>query len=134
MAGATTTRIVTKTTGLGSSHSYDNTSTDTVPVEHDPPRYIIIDSATTTAKQISDLCPQIALAKMYKVRIKAMVGTIYVSMDASGTGTITSATAQQVLLVGEEILVRPNTGGNLGILIDAAAVTDAIELEVWGKA
>ena len=136
MAGVATSKINVKVTGLGDTveaNSDFDATTLTVPTERSAD-YIIVSTATTTALQLSDLAPSIALAKMDALYIKAEVGTIYVSLDTAGTTSITSTTAQVVLTVGQEMFVHLNQGGNLGVVIDAAAVTDAFSYILTGTA
>ncbi|HDZ13767.1 hypothetical protein LCGC14_1064850 [marine sediment metagenome] len=136
MAGVATSKINLKVTGLGDTIESNpdlDATTLTVPTERSSD-YIIVSTATTTALQISDLAPSIALAKMDALYIKAEVGTIYVSLDTSGTTSITSATAQMALTVGKDILIHLNQGGNLGVVIDASAVTDAFSYILTGTA
>lgn len=135
MAGVATSKINMKVTGLGNAIEVNPTdvTTLTVPTERSAD-YIIVSTATTTALQLSSLAPSIALVKMDALYIKAEVGTIYVSLDTSGTTSITSATAQISLTVGQEMFVHLNQGGNLGVVIDAAAVTDAFSYVLTGTA
>ncbi len=136
MAGVATSKINVKVTGLGDTveaNSDFDATTLTVPTERSAD-YIIVSTATTTALQLSDLAPSIALAKMDALYIKAEVGTIYVSLDTAGTTSITSTTAQVVLTVGQEMFVPLNQGGTLGVVIDAAAVTDAFSYILTGTA
>lgn len=133
MAGAAVLKTNLKITGLGSTQEFDNTVTLTVPVEAQS-GYTVVATATTTAIQLFDMVDHIALAKMYGVLLKAEVGTIYITVDTAGTGTITSATADLVLNVGESSYIPVNPDGNLGMLIDAAAVTDAFSWTILGKA
>ena len=136
MAGVAIAKINVKITGLGDTIEANpdfDSKTLTVPTER-ASDYIIVATATTTALQLSTLAPQIALAKMDALYIKAEVGTIYVSLDTSGTTSITSATAQITLTVGTSMLVHLNQGGNLGVVIDAAAVTDAFSYILTGTA
>ena len=136
MAGAAKSKVNLKITGIGdtveANPSY-STVTLTVPTEKSS-GYVVVTTATTTAIQLSDLAPQIALAKMDALYIKAEVGTIYISLDMAGTTSITSITAQIVLTVGKDMLVHLNQGGNLGVVIDAAAVTDAFSYVLTGTA
>lgn len=76
----------------------------------------------------------IALSKIYGVYIKAEVGTIYITIDTAGHGTLTSATADLVLNVGESAWLPINPAGNLGILVDASAITDAFSWLIVSKA
>ena len=135
MAGALKVRTIVKLTGLGEEINIDTEKTMTVPVEHGGSgRYIVHETAGTTAIQVSDLFPQIALTKMYGVYIKAEVGTIYVILDTAGTTTFDSTTADLVLNVGEACYLPINPGGNLGLIIDASAVTDAFSWLILGNA
>lgn len=133
MAGAAVLKTNLKVTGLGNDIEFDNTVTLTVPVEVQT-GYTVVATATTTAIQLFDMVDHIALAKMYGVYIKAEVGTIYVTADTAGTGTITSATAVHVFNVGEGSFIPINPSGNLGMVIDAAAVTDAFSWAILGQA
>ncbi len=133
MAGIATVKINVVVTGLGDSTTVDNTVVMTVPVEHQK-GYTIVTTATTTAIQLFDLVDHIALAKIYGVYIKSEVGTIYISVDTAGTGTITSSTADLVLNVGEAGYIPVNPGGNLGMVVDASAVTDAFSWMILGSA
>lgn len=133
MAGVATVAIKVKITGLDDDFETYNSQAMTVPVEFQD-GYTIVATATTTAIQLFDMIDHIALAKIYGVYIKAVAGTIYISVDTAGTGTITSSTADLVLNVGEACYLPVNPGGNLGMVIDAAAVTDAFKWVVLGKA
>lgn len=136
MAGAAIAKINVKVTGLGddveANPDFDS-ETLAVPTERSFD-YVIVDTATTTALQLSTLAPKIALAKMDVLYIKAEVGTIYVSLDTAGTTSLTSATAQMKITVGKSIKVHLNQGGNAGVVIDAAAVTDAFSYILTGTA
>lgn len=133
MAGVAVLKTNLKVTGLGNDKEMDNTVTLTVPVEVQQ-GYTIVATATTTAIQLFDMIDHIALAKMYGVYIKSEIGTIYYSVDTAGTGTITSTTADMVLNVGESNFVSINPSGNLGMVVDAAAITDAFSWMILGKA
>ena len=133
MAGVAKVTIKVDVTGIGEEISIDNTKTMTVPVEVQS-GYTVVATATTTAIQLFDMIDHIALAKIYGTYIKAEVGTIYITVDTTGTDTITSATADLVLNVGEACWLPINPGGNLGLVVDAAAVTDAFSWCVLGKA
>ena len=133
MAGAAVLKTNLKVTGLGNDVEFDNTVTLTVPVEIQT-GYTVVETATTTAIQLFDMIDHIALAKMYGVYLKAEVGTIYIVVDTTGTSTLTSTTADLVLNVGESCYIPVNPGGNLGMVIDAAAVTDAVSWLILGKA
>ena len=135
MAGIATVTINVKITGLGSDIEV-NPALDgvvmTVPVEVQS-GYTVISTATTTGIQLFDMVDHIALAKIYGVFIKAKVGTIYISVDTAGTGTITSATADLVLNVGEPCYIPVNPSGNLGMVVDGSVVTAAFEWLILGK-
>ena len=133
MAGEAILKTNLKVTGLGNDVEFDNTVTLTVPVEVQS-GYTVVATATTTALQLFDMVDHIALAKMYGVYLKSEVGTIYISVDTAGTGTITSSTADLVLNVGESCYLPVNPSGNLGMVIDASAVTDAFTWLILGKA
>ena len=133
MAGAAVLKTNLKVTGLGNTVEFDNTVTLTVPVEVQT-GYTVVETATTTAIQLFDMVDHIALAKIYGVYLKSEVGTIYIAVDTSGTGTITSTTADLVLNSGESCYIPVNPDGNLGMVIDAAAVTDAFSWMILGKA
>ena len=133
MAGIATLSVSLKVTGIGDDVLVANTQALTVPVEIQK-GYIIVATATTTAIQLFDFITAIALAKIYGVWIKAEVGTIYITADTAGTGTITSTTAVHVLNTGEATYIPVNPGGNAGMVVDAAAVTDAFSYIVLGKA
>lgn len=136
MAGVATAKINIKVTGLGDTvemNSDFDAETLTVPVEL-AKGYVVVSTATTTAIQLSDIAPQIALAKMYRLYVKSEVGTIFMTIDTAGTGTITSLTADMSLKVGESCIIPINSSGNLGFLFDAAAVTDAFSWVLLGEA
>ena len=133
MAGSAILKTNLKVSGIGDTLEFDNTVTLTVPVEIQS-GYTVVATATTTAIQLFDMVDHIALAKIYGVVLKAEVGTIYITVDTSGTGTITSTTADLVLNVGESCYIPVNPGGNLGMIIDAAAVTDAVSWVILGEA
>lgn len=135
MAGIATVKINVKITGLGDDVEVNpdfDAVTMTVPVEV-ASGYVVAATATTTAIQLSDLAPQIALSKMYGLYVKSKVGTIYIQVDTSGTTTF-STTAHITLNVGESCYIPINPSGNLGVTFDAAAVTDAFEWLLLGKA
>lgn len=133
MAGEAILTTTLSVTGLGGTVSRTNTVTLTVPVEVQT-GYTVVATATTTGIQLFDMVDHIALAKMYGVYLKAEVGTIYITVDTAGTGTLTSATADLVLNVGESCYIPVNPSGNLGMVIDAATVTDAFSWLILGKA
>ena len=133
MAGVATLAISLKVTGIGDTIDVANSQTLTVPVEVQK-GYVVVAAATTTAIQLFDFITAIALAKIYGVYIKAEVGTIYIGVDTAGTGTITSTTADLVLNTGEATYIPVNPAGNRGMIIDAAAITDAFSYVILGKA
>lgn len=133
MAGSAKVTIKVDVSGIGEEINISNTKTMTVPVEVQC-GYTVVSTATTTAIQLFDMIDHIALANIYGVYIKAEVGTIYITVDTAGTGTITSATADLVLNVGESCWLPINPDGNLGLVVDASAVTDAFSWLILGKA
>ena len=133
MAGSAKVTIEVNVSGLGEEISISNTKTLTVPVEV-MSGYTVVDTATSTALQLFTDVAKIALAKVYMVYLKAEVGTIYISVDTAGTDSISSATADLVLNVGESCVLPVNPDGNLGMVIDASAVTDAFSWIILGKA
>lgn len=138
MAGVLKVRTIINCTGLGEEFTIDTGEvTQTVPVEHGGSgKYIIHTTAGTTAMQLSDLFPQLALNKIYAVYIKAEVGTIYVMLNTAGTTTFDSTTADKVIPVGKSqfILVNPDLTTANGMTIDASAVTDAFTITAFAKA
>ena len=138
MAGALKLTIKADVTGLGEEINIDTGAvTMTVPVEHGGSgKYIVHATATTTAMQLSDLFPQLALAKIYGVYIKAEVGTIYIMLNTAGTGTFGVTTADLVLLVGKSayLPVNPDLTSANGMTIDASVVTDAFTITAFAKA
>lgn len=136
MAGVLKLRMIINCTGLDEEIPIDTDEvTMTVPVEHGGSgKYIIHATAQTTAIQLSDLFPQLALTKIYGVYIKAIVGTIYIQVDTAGTTTFVAADAHLVLNVGEFCYLPVNPDGNAGIAIDAAAITDAFVITAFAKA
>ncbi len=138
MAGALKVRTIINCSGLGEEYTIDTGEvTMTVPVEHGGQgKYIIHHDATTTALQLSTLFPQLALAKIYAVYIKAEVGTIYIMLNTAGSTTFGETTADLRLLVGEHCYLPLNqdlTTAN-GMTIDAAAVTDAFTITAFAEA
>ncbi len=136
MAGVAKVKINVKVTGLGDDIEMNpdiDAVTMTVPVET-ASGYVIVTTATTTAIQLSDLAPQIALAKMYGLYVKSKVGTILIQVDTAGTTTFAASAAHIVLNVGESCYIPISPTGNLGVVFDAAAVTDAFEYLLLGKA
>lgn len=132
MAGEAKVTIMVEVTGLDSPCMVANLKTMTVPVEYQS-GYTVLTAATTTALQLFDLVDHFDLDDIYGVYIKAVVGTVYITIDTAGTGTITSSTADLVLNVGEACYIPVNPGGNLGMLIDGSAVTAAISWLVLAK-
>lgn len=137
MAGSTAVEFKLRSTGLGSDVDFteDVTLTD-VPVERGggTGSYVIISTAQTTALQLSDLAPHIALAKMTYFYLKAEVGDIYIQWDTAGTTTFAEAAAHSVVSAGDFIFVCLNPAGNLGVCIDGSAVTSAFTWYLEGKA
>ncbi len=136
MAGALIVTTTVSLTGLGSTVSKTEASTMTVPVAHQE-GYTVVTTATTTAIQLLAMVDHIALAKIYGIFIKAESGTIFVTPDTSGTGTITASTAELVFNEGEAgwLPVNPNgTGGVTGCLIDAVSTADAFSWVIVGEA
>ncbi len=125
--------IKLEVSGLGNDITVSNAKTMTVPVEIQN-GYTVVTTAGVTAIQLFDMIDHIALDKIYGVYIKAEVGTIYLTVDTAGTGTLTSATADLVLNVGEACYLPINSAGNLGLVVDAAAITDAFSWVILGKA
>ena len=132
MAGSAILKTNLVVSGIGDTLEFDNTVTLTVPVEFQT-GYTVVATATTTAIQLFDMIDHIALAKIYGVVLKTEVGTIYIVVDTAGTSTLTSSTADLVLNVGESCYLPVNPSGNLGMVIDAAAVTDAFSWVILGK-
>lgn len=137
MAGVAKVTTKIDITGLGEEINIDTGAvTMTVPVEHGGSgKYIVHATATATAMQLSDLFPQLALAKIYGVYIKAEVGTIYIMLNTAGTTTFGVTTADLVLLVGESayIPVNPDLTTANGMTIDASANTDAFTITALAK-
>jgi hypothetical protein len=132
MAGEAKVTIRVDVTGLGSPCAVSNSKAMTTPVEWQS-GYTVLTAATTTALQLFDLVDHFDLDDIYGVYIKAEVGTVYITVDTAGTGTITSTTADLVLNVGEACYIPVNPGGNLGMLIDGSAVTAAISWLILAK-
>lgn len=134
MAGAAQSTVKLTVSGLGDTVEKDiSRVTLTVPTES-ATGYVVVATAQATAIQISDLAPQIALAKMYHLIIIARAGTIYIQVDTAGTTTFAAAAAHLVVNVGEAAQLPLNPAGNLGVAIDAAAATDAFEWLLLGQA
>ncbi|MCJ7828717.1 MAG: hypothetical protein MUP81_03130 [Dehalococcoidia bacterium] len=127
MAGAATVSIKVNVTGLGSDVEVTNSKTMTVPVEYQA-GYTVLTTATATALQLFALVDHFDLDDIFGVYIKAEVGTVYITVDTAGTGTITATTADLLLNVGEAcyLPININTAANLGLLVDGSAVTAAI--------
>ncbi len=133
MAGVLKITVKANITGLGKEINFgDEDIAFTVPVKHQE-GYTIVATATSTAIQLFDMIDHIALAKIYGVGITAKVGTIYILLDTAGTTSITSTTADLVLNVGESCWLPINPDGNLGLVIDASAVTDAFSWIIVGE-
>lgn len=137
MSGALKIRTIINCSGLGEEYTIDTGEvTMTVPVEHGGQgKYIIHHTATTTALQLSTLFPQLALAKIYAVYIKAEVGTIYIMLNTADTTTFGVTTADITIGEGEHdfILVNPDLTTANGMTIDAAAETDAFTITAFAK-
>ena len=134
MAGVLKLTTKVNLTGLGEEIDIDTGEvTMTVPVEHQE-GYTVVEAAQTTAIQLFDMIDHIALAKIYGVFLKAGSGTIYIVVDIAGTTTFAAAAADLVLNEGEPCWLPINPDGNLGLKIDAAAVTDAFSWMVVGSA
>lgn len=134
MAGIGKVSVNLRYTGLGAGIEVPvDDVTLPVPVEH-ASGYVIHATAQTTAIQLSDLAPQIALGKMFTLLIIARVGTILIQVDTAGTATFAAAAAHHQLTVGMPALLPLNPDGNLGVAIDALAVTDAFEWHLLGEA
>ncbi len=132
MAGQATVTITVGVTGLGSAYTVTNTKIMTVPVEYQS-GYTVLTAATTTALALFDLVDHFDLDDIYGVYIKAEVGTVYILVDTAGTTTFAAAAADLVLNVGEAGYLPINPAGNLGLAIDASAVTAAISWVVLAK-
>lgn len=132
MAGIATVTIRVDLEGLGSDFTISNSKVMTVPVEWQS-GYTVLTAATTTALQLFDLVDHFDLDDIFGVYIKAAVGTVYITVDTAGTGTITSSTADSVLNVGEAEYFAVNPDGNLGLIVDGSAVTAAISWLVLAK-
>ena len=133
MAGVATLAVSLKVEGIGDEILVANSQTLTVPVEA-MKGYTVVETATTTGIQLFGFITSIALAKIYGTYIKAVSGTIYIAVDTAGTDTLTSSTADLVLNEGEGTYIPVNPDGNLGMVIDAASVTDAFQWVILGKA
>ena len=132
MAGEATVTIRVDVTGLGSDFTISNSKVMTAPVEWQS-GYTVLTNATSAGLQLFALVDHFDLDDIYGVYIKAVVGTVYISVDTADTGTITSTTADLVLNVGEACYIPVNPGGNLGMVVDGSAVTAAISWLVLAK-
>ncbi len=133
MAGVATNTNTIAVTGIGVDETKTNTKAVTVPIEKQS-GYTILTAATTTALQLFALVDHFALNKIYFVYLKCIVGTVYINVDTAGTATFAEAAADLVLNTGESCNLPINPLGNLGVTIDASAVTDAIEWMILAKA
>ena len=133
MAGVATVTTTLAITGIGDSFTLTNTKAVTVPVAEQH-GYTVLATATTTALQLFANIDHIALAKVYLVYIKCVVGTTYIQVDTAGTTTFDAAAADLVLAVGESCILPINPAGNLGLAIDGVGITTAIEWCMLGKA
>jgi len=133
MAGKATITVNVNVTGIGDNIDVSNTKAITVPVEvvHG---FTVVATAQTTAIALGSITEHIALAKTIGIYIKAEVGTIYINVDTAGTGTFAAAAADLVLNQSEACFLPINPAGNLGVQIDASAVTDAFSWIVLAKA
>jgi len=139
MAGSTVVDFKLRSTELGSDVNIEDSDMEVqdVPVERagGPGSYVVISTAQTTALQLSDLAPHIALAKMTWFYLKAEVGDIYIQLDTAGTTTFAAAAADIVVSAGDPALfIKLNPDGNLGVCIDGSAVTSAFTWYLEGKA
>ncbi len=132
MAGSASVTISVDIAGLGSDYTVSNTKVMTVPVEWQS-GYTVLTAATSTALALFDLVDHFDLDDIYGVYIKAAVGTVYILVDTAGTTTFAAAAADLVLNVGEAGYLPINPAGNLGLSIDASAVTAAISWVVLAK-
>ena len=132
MAGTATVTTTLAVTGIGDSFTLTNVKAVTVPVAEQH-GYTVLAAATTTALQLFDNIDHIALDKVYLVYIKCVVGTVYINVDTAGTATFAAAAADLVLNVGESCILPINPAGNLGLTVDASAVTAAIEWCMLGQ-
>jgi len=132
MAGVATVSIKVEVTGLGSDVEVSNSKIMTVPVEYQS-GYTVLTTATATALQLFALVDHFDLDDIFGVYIKAEVGTVYITVDTAGIGTITSSTADLVLNVGESCYIPVNPAGNLGMLVDGSAATAAISWLILAK-
>lgn len=133
MAGTATVTTTLAVTGIGDSFTLTNEKAITVPVAEQH-GYTVLATAGTTALQLFANIDHIALAKVYFVYIKAVVGSVYILVDTAGTTTFAAAAADLVLAVGEACVLPINPAGNLGLCIDGDGVTSAIEWCMLGKA
>lgn len=139
MAGVAKVGITVDVTGIGEEvHIATGKVTVDVPTEHGGSgRYIIhaTGGGSGTAIQLTELFPQLTMAQVYGVYIKAEVGTIYIMLNTSGTTAFPSTTADLRLGVGESAYIPTNydiTTAN-GMTIDSAANTDAFTITAFQK-
>ncbi len=133
MAGEATLTTKLKVTGIGDDIEITSSQELTVPVEL-LKSYTVVSTATTTALQLFTDITKIALDKIYGVYIKSESGYIYIIVNTAGTDTFTSATADFILNAGESCYLPINPLANLGLKIDASAVTDSFSYIILGKA
>ena len=133
MAGVATVTTTLAVTGLGDDVNLTNEKIITVPVAQQG-GYTVIATAQTTAIQLFDLVDHFALAKIYLVYIKAVVGKIFINVDTAGTATFAEAAADLVLNLGEAKTLSINPLGNLGLAIDGDTVAAAMKWHVLAKA
>ena len=133
MAGVATLAVNLKVTGIGDDVIVANSQTLTVPIESQS-GYTVVGTAQTTGIQLFDFITAIALNKIYGVYIKAVSGTIYIMVDTAGTTTVDNTECDLILNEGEATYIPVNPDGNLGMVIDAAAVTDTFQWVILGKA
>jgi hypothetical protein len=132
MAGAATVVTSLTVTGLADDVILTNTKVVTVPVAQQG-GYTVLATAGTTALQLFAMVDHIALAKIFLVYLKAVVGTVYILVDTAGTTTFSAAAADLVLNEGEACILPINPAGNLGLCIDGSAVTAAIKWHILGQ-
>jgi hypothetical protein len=132
MAGAATVVTSLTVTGLADDVILTNTKVVTVPVAQQG-GYTVLATAGTTALQLFAMVDHIALAKIFLVYIRAVVGTVYILVDTAGTTTFSAAAADLVLNEGAACILPINPAGNLGLCIDGSAVTAAIKWHILGQ-
>jgi len=135
MSGAATATITMAVTGLGDSVTKTNTKIMTVPTKMYT-GYTVLTAATTTGLNLFEqIDPEmILLAKIYGVYLKAESGTILITIDTASNATLTASTADLVLNEGEACYLPINPAGNLGLVLDGLAVTDAVSWLILAKA